>query len=506
MLDEGNKIKINGKEYTLGAKLGGGKEGSVFEIVEKNGAVIKVINDTNMSKTQRNEMYSHLKWLYNLGRQTDKKELRQYMALPLGLLDDELGYAMLKAGEHDPLSKYITVPEIEGEFDTWYRDRYTLKKRYQIIVNLFDALRKIHLAGLIFTDLSPNNIMVHKKQNQIVFIDTDNTRKRTDPYLSVLGTPGYMAPEVYRKPDIKLAQQNNIDPNMLSNSGRITTESDIFSAAVIAFQLITLWHPFIGDEIEKGTPDDETRALEIKTDYIFKSGTSNTSSYALTPQFEDLTTPEIRHLFERTFDEGKEYPALRPTAEEFLEAFQNALDRIVECPSCGFSRIYAPREENRCIGCGKEFEKQTMLVIYNVFSNLERDEVINNIGDYSRYDVLLENLLIDGKTPASHVETCRILLEPNEKKPKFLYLRHFESNTERSAPYARLTLDGTSRMVRIEVSKMVFPNAFLIEKNTRTRTALNQGKEFPVDRYGIIFNAQKHGKGYIQIFGKFVKE
>jgi hypothetical protein len=57
-------------------------------------------------------MYSHLKWLYNLGRQTDKKELRQYMALPLGLLDDELGYAMLKAGEHDSLSRYITVPEI----------------------------------------------------------------------------------------------------------------------------------------------------------------------------------------------------------------------------------------------------------------------------------------------------------------------------------------------------------------------------------------------------------
>ena len=293
MLAEGNKISINGKEYTLGARLGGGKEGSVFEIVEKNGAVVKIINDSNMSKMQRNEMYSHLKWLYNLGRQTDKKELRQYMALPLGLLDDELGYAMLKAGEHDSLSRYITVPEIEGEFDVWYRERYTLKKRYQIIVNLFDALRKIHLAGLIFTDLSPNNIMVHKKENQIVFIDTDNTRKRTDSYLSVLGTPGYMAPEVYRKPDAKLAKENNIDPKILSNSGRITTESDIFSAAVIAFQLLTLWHPFIGDEIEEGTPDDETRALEIKTDYIFKAGTSNTSSYALVPQFQDLTTPEI---------------------------------------------------------------------------------------------------------------------------------------------------------------------------------------------------------------------
>lgn len=208
MLAEGNKISINGKEYTLGARLGGGKEGSIFDVVELPKYVIKVINDNGMSKQQRNELYAHLKWLYELGKREDKKDIKQYMTVPKGLLDDKLGYVMVKAGEHDSLSKYITVPEIEGEFDVWYRERYTLKKRYQIIVNLFDALRKIHLAGLIFTDLSPNNIMVHKKENQIVFIDTDNTRKRTDSYLSVLGTPGYMAPEVYRKPDTSLAKDN----------------------------------------------------------------------------------------------------------------------------------------------------------------------------------------------------------------------------------------------------------------------------------------------------------
>ena len=173
MLTEGNKISINGKEYTLGARLGGGKEGSIFDVVELPKYVIKVINDNGMSKQQRNELYAHLKWLYELGKREDKKDIKQYMTVPKGLLNDELGYVMVKAGEHDSLSKYITVPEIEGEFDVWYRERYTLKKRYQIIVNLFDALRKIHLAGLIFTDLSPNNIMVHKKQNQIVLTVRD---------------------------------------------------------------------------------------------------------------------------------------------------------------------------------------------------------------------------------------------------------------------------------------------------------------------------------------------
>lgn len=506
MITTGSKVFINEHEYTLGEKIGSGKEGNIFELVEKRKAVVKIIDDTYMSKSQRKEMYEHLKWLYNLGRQAEKKELKQYMALPLGLLDNELGYAMLKAGEHESLSSYITIPGDDEDFDLWYREKYTLKKRYQIIINLFDALRKIHLAGLIFTDLSPNNIMVHKTQNQIVFIDTDNMRKRTDSYLSVLGTPGYMAPEVYRKPDMVFAEKNNIDPKILSNSGRITTESDIFSAAVIAFQLLTLWHPFIGDVIEEGTADDETRALEIKTDYIFKAGTSNTSTYALVPKFVDLTTPEIRNMFERTFDTGKESPSLRPTAEEFHEAFQNALDMIVECPSCGFSKIYAPDEINHCVGCGRIFDKQTILVIYNVLSELERDEVINNIGDYSQYDISLENLLVDGKTPINYMEISRIVLEPNESKSKILYLRHFECSTERSQPFAKITLDSTSRIAQIEVKKSVFPEAYLIEKTKRKRTPLNQGKEFPIDNYGIVFKSQKHGKGYIQIFGKFVRE
>ena len=67
---------------------------------------------------------------------------------------------------NDNLKKYITPPTEDGMFDEWYKKDFTFKKRYQIIVNLFDALRKIHLAGLIFTDLSPNNIMVHRTQNQ----------------------------------------------------------------------------------------------------------------------------------------------------------------------------------------------------------------------------------------------------------------------------------------------------------------------------------------------------
>lgn len=505
MINEGDKILINGKEYTLGPKLGGGLEGNIFTVNEAPGHVVKIINDNNMSRMQRNEIYEHLKWLKDLGARN--KEIKQCMTVPKALLDDYLGYIMLHASEHDNLKKYITPPTETELFDDWYKQDFTFKKRYQIIVNLFDALRKIHLAGLIFTDLSPNNIMVHKKQNQIVFIDTDNTRRRTDLYGGVLGTPGYMAPEVYRKPDVMLAKANNVDPKILSKFGRLTAESDIFSAAVIAFQILTLQHPFIGDEIENGTPEDEEKALEIKTDYIFKEGTTNTSTYGLTTKFGQITTQGIRDLFYRTFVTGKEQPALRPTAEDFLEEFQKAFDSIVVCDDCGFSRLYSYDGDNACINCDKEIETKASIVIYNVFKDLTRSEAINSIGDYPQYDISMDNLRVTNSSelPPNHFEISKIILEPGEDKAKYLYLRHFEKNTERSVKYARITLSDSGTSVKVEVLNNAFESPFLIEKTTRTMVPLNNGKEFPLDKYGIIFETKKLGKGYIQIFCKFVR-
>lgn len=505
MVKEGDKVLINGKEYTLGTRLGGGLEGSIFNVEGFPKHVIKVINDDRMTKIQRDDTYKHLKWLYNLGSRN--KSISQVLTVPKALLDDQLGYIMLKANEHDNLKKFLEVPEDMSLFDNWYKKEFTLKKRYQIIVNLFNALRELHLAGLVFTDLSPNNVMVHKTQNQIVFIDTDNTRNRMDSYLGVLGTPGYMAPEVYRKPDLNLAKKCGIDPKAFSNCGRITPESDIFAAAVIAFQLLTLQHPFVGDEVEEGEPELEEQALAIKTDYILKEGTTNYSTMNLVPQIDKLTTPRIRELFYKTFVEGKDSPSFRSTDEDFLEAFQNALDLIIECPSCGYSRLYSFEESNICMNCEKEFDKKVVLVMYNVFKDMNRDDLINSIGDYPKLAINLENLKdSDGKEPVNFFEVSRIILEPGDKNAEYLYLRHFESNTDRSKAYARVTLSENETSLKVEILHNAFTNPYLVEKKTMTHIPLGSGKvNIQYDRYGIIFDSKKQGKGLLQIFCKFIK-
>ena len=137
MVNEGDKVLINGKTYVLGNRLGGGLEGSIFNVEGFPKHVIKIINDDKMTKVQRNDTYNHLKWLFNLGSRN--KTISQILTVPKALLDDHLGYIMLKANEHDSLKKYLDIPEDMTDFEDWYKKAFTLKKRYQIIINLFSS-------------------------------------------------------------------------------------------------------------------------------------------------------------------------------------------------------------------------------------------------------------------------------------------------------------------------------------------------------------------------------
>ena len=53
MLKSGDKVLINGKEYTLGAKLGGGLEGNIFDVEELPTHVIKIINEDKLTQLKK---------------------------------------------------------------------------------------------------------------------------------------------------------------------------------------------------------------------------------------------------------------------------------------------------------------------------------------------------------------------------------------------------------------------------------------------------------------------
>ena len=57
MLNSGDKVLINGKEYVLGARLGGGLEGNIFDVEGLPTHVIKIINDDKLTQLQKKDIY-----------------------------------------------------------------------------------------------------------------------------------------------------------------------------------------------------------------------------------------------------------------------------------------------------------------------------------------------------------------------------------------------------------------------------------------------------------------
>lgn len=501
----GDKVLINGHEYELGEKIGGGLEGSVFVSKDRPEYVIKLINTTKMGDRAKQELREHLMWLKNtIGANA---ELKNKLAIPKALVEgDDVGYIMYRATEHDGLKTYMTFPMEMSAFEKWYKENYKLKKRLQIASFLFNALELIHISGLLFTDLSPNNIMVSKNKNSLVFIDTDNMRRKRDAYLSVVGTDGYMAPEIY----IGLNEMNKkvnsamFDKTELPKSGKLSAESDIFSAAIIVFQLLTLQHPFVGDAVEDGTAEEESAALRCETDYILHKNKSNISNTPFIGLFDNcqIVTPKIKELFYKTFVDGKTNPWLRPTAMEFVEAFDEAQDMLATCENCGADFIYSPESENFCWDCDVKSGKRVILQIFNGYEETDRDKLVA--------DILGDRPLSEAKTKYRFIEISSIILEEN--RDKYLYLRHFERTTQRSKAFAKITyVDSVSENIRLQiVDTSVISACYLIDRRSYGTKIpiddLRKAKEFAMDRYAILFDVTQSRVGKIETIGMLSKK
>ena len=93
---------------------------------------------------------------------------------------------------------------------------------------LADAFGALHLRGLCYRDVSIGNLFLEPASGRILVCDNDNVGVNGQDPGGVLGTPGFMAPEV-------LLQQ-----------ARPGTASDLFSLAVLLFRLLTRHDPLRG--------------------------------------------------------------------------------------------------------------------------------------------------------------------------------------------------------------------------------------------------------------------
>lgn len=258
---------------------------------------------------------------------------RLHLARPLSLLRNHPGYTMQLLRGMVPIRTLIAEPGEEKLAD-FYRAGGGLRRRLHLLGRAASLLLRLHGMPVAYGDVSPSNVFVSAAvdEHEVWFIDADNLA-----FESVAGeavhTRGYGAPE------------------LVQGVAGVTTLSDAWSFAVLAFEALTQVHPLVGDHVDEGgwdeVPTREDLAFAGRLPWIDdRDSDLNRTQRGMYPR-ETVISPNLEDLFRRMFGPGRVDRAERPSVAAFAEALRGAADATLACPRCGgtfyVTRAHCPR-------------------------------------------------------------------------------------------------------------------------------------------------------------------
>lgn len=298
--------------YTVVKCLGSGGQGEVYEV------------------TAGNKHYA-LKW-YHKHMATPKQQTHICKLIERGAPDQRFLWPM------DYLSAHGSFGYIMPLRPDQYKSIVDLMKRkaepsFEALCTagyeLADCFQKLHSLGYAYGDLSFGNAFLEPQTGHILICDNDNVVINGTKELSVQGTIGFMAPEIVR---------GEAEPS---------TETDLFSLAVLLFYMFMLHHPLEGareasikcldlaarEKLYGKAPlfiwdpnDDANRPIAGYQDNAI-------IYWGLYPKF-------LKELFMKSFMEGIWKPSERIVENQWKRAMFHLKDSLMICPYCGAEVFY----------------------------------------------------------------------------------------------------------------------------------------------------------------------
>jgi len=197
-------------------------------------------------------------------------------------------------------------------------------------------LARLHDAGLVYGDISPNNVFVgDDSPSEVWLIDVDNLRFELREDGRSTYTPRYGAPEVVQRRD------------------QSRPRTDCWAFAVMAFETLALCHPFIGRKVlqpdndnlgwDADPPADGVPADPFEQAYAgnlpYIDDNKDDSNAEFTPALprELIATAKLRDLFQMTLGEGRTQPHHRPAMFFWALEMARAHDQSLACQECKMS-------------------------------------------------------------------------------------------------------------------------------------------------------------------------
>lgn len=198
----------------------------------------------------------------------------------------------------------------------------TTRHLAEVTANLFAVLDATHALGIVLGDCSPNNVLFNARGGCTV-VDIDSAQLTTPErvYRCSVATPEYLCPSLGRLDDFSSVPR--------------TPHHDVFSAAAVAYQVLTggrhfcegvaapqrgVLPPPLARRVTLGAWPYSTRRDGVMPIKPLKNSVG----------FETFGD-ELGTLFRRTFDDGFRDPTLRPRATEFRDALRRYAVRQRPC-------------------------------------------------------------------------------------------------------------------------------------------------------------------------------
>jgi DNA-binding helix-hairpin-helix protein with protein kinase domain len=320
----------------LGAELGRGGEGAVYDVPARPGSAAKIyLKPPDRLKADK------IKVMVDMA--TDR--LTALAAWPTATLYTTggilAGFEMPKLAGHRPVYQ---------AYGPKLRLREFPKADWRFLVhtagNVARAFRSMHAAGLVIGDVNHGNLFVAADAT-IRFIDTDSFQVTagTRRWPCEVGVGTHQPPEMQG-----LASYRDVIR---------TPNHDNFGLAVLIFQLLCMGrHPFAGRFSGAGEPPDIERAI-TESRYAYSADTARTQM-APPPGSLAMTAlpPSLRGLFEDAFAPGAVNGG-RPAPERWT-AELDALGKSLQKCAVNAAHWYAP-DAGACPWCEVEARSGTVL-------------------------------------------------------------------------------------------------------------------------------------------------
>lgn len=314
----------SGNKYTVKSLLGAGGQGEVYD-VECNGK------------------HYALKWYFKGSATARQKKILETIIAkgtpdgsflwPMELVDpattDLFGYIMPLRPKNYKSIVDLMKKRVNPSFYTLCRTAFNLTKGYQ----------KLHSMGAKYQDISFGNLFFNPDNGDVLICDNDNVSFDNSKPGGVLGTPGFMAPEIVR------------------GEAKPSRNTDLYSLSVLLFYLFMVNHPLDGKvEASIRCMDMAARVKLYGTDPIFIFDPDNKTNRPLKGYQDNaliywpLYPQKLRDMFTKAFTTGLREPNKRVTEPEWLSLFANMMSGIMVC-SCGAHVFYDEELEKNGAGC-----------------------------------------------------------------------------------------------------------------------------------------------------------